>query len=234
MKGKLYLIPAFLGSENPNEVFPELNKIIIKNLKYFIVEEERSARRFLKKMNPELVIDNLKFFVLNEHTKPNEINNFFHPFTEHSIGLISEAGVPCIADPGSQVVKIAHDKDIEVVPLIGPSSILLAMMSSGLNGQSFAFNGYLPIQQNERIKMLKKYENRSFTYNQTQIFIEAPYRNNQLLKDIITNCEPQTLLCVACELTLPTQNIKTQSIHNWKANIPDINKHPSIFIIKKN
>jgi 16S rRNA (cytidine1402-2'-O)-methyltransferase len=233
MKGKLYLIPSFIGSENSEEIFPEINKKIISEIKYFIVEEERSARRFLKKMVPEIVINNLQFSVLNEHTKPIEIADYLDPCDKYSVGLISEAGVPCVADPGSQIVKLAHEKNIDVVPLIGPSSLLLALMASGFNGQNFAFNGYLPVQRNERTRMLKIYEKRSFSENQTQLFIETPYRNMQLLEDILKTCEPGTFLSIACDLTLPTQFIKTQNIREWKIKLPDIHKRPAIFCLKK-
>jgi 16S rRNA (cytidine1402-2'-O)-methyltransferase len=233
MKGKLYLVPSFIGSEKSEEIFPEINKKIISELKYFIVEEERSARRFLKKIVPEIIINNLQFSILNEHTKLNEIADYLNPCDKYSVGLISEAGVPCVADPGSQIVKLAHEKNIEVVPLIGPSSLLLALMASGFNGQNFAFNGYLPVQRNERTRMLKIYEKRSFSENQTQLFIETPYRNRQLLEDILTTCEPGTFLSIACDLTLPTQFIKTQYIREWKIKLPDIHKRPAIFCLKK-
>jgi len=229
MEGKLYLIPSFLGTENSKEVFPELNKEIIKKLNYFIVEDERSARRFLKKLLPEITIDQLNFSILNEHSKPSEIKGYLDPCERYSTGLISEAGVPCVADPGSQIVKMAHDKNIEVVPLIGPSSILLALMASGLNGQNFAFNGYLPVKRDERVKKIRFYEKRSFTENQTQVFIETPYRNVQLLDDILDNCDPGTFLTIACDLTLSSQIIKTRRIDEWKIKKPDIRKRPAIF-----
>jgi 16S rRNA (cytidine1402-2'-O)-methyltransferase len=234
MKGKLYLIPSFLGSENIIELFPPVNKEIIYEIKFFIVEEERTARRFLKKMSPEIVINDLQFNILNEHTKNSEIADYLKPCNEHSVGLISEAGVPCVADPGSQIVKLAHERNIEVVPLIGPSSILMSIMASGLNGQNFAFNGYLPVQHNERVRMLRIYEKRSFSENQTQLFIETPYRNKQLLEDILTTCEAETLLSIACDLTMPTQFIKTQKVKDWKIKMPDIHKRPAIFSLKKN
>jgi 16S rRNA (cytidine1402-2'-O)-methyltransferase len=234
MQGKLYLIPSFLGSENPNEVFPELNSQIIRNLKYFIVEEERTARRFLKKIVPEIQIDQLQIRLLNEHTKPEEILNFLNPAEFDSIGLISEAGVPCVADPGAAVVRLAHQKGIEIIPLVGPSSILLALMGSGLNGQNFTFHGYLPVQKNERVKSIKLLEKRSFQENQTQMFIEAPYRNQAMLGDILNSCSSETLLCIACDLTLPNQLLKTMTIREWKIKLPDIQKRPAIFLLKRN
>jgi 16S rRNA (cytidine1402-2'-O)-methyltransferase len=233
MKGKLYLIPSFLGSDNPKDVFPDLNREIVSAIKYFIVEEERTARRFLKKLVNEIVIDDLLFSILNEHTKPLDIIEFLNPCADYPIGLISDAGAPCVADPGALVVKMAHEKGIEVVPLVGPSSILLALMASGMNGQSFAFNGYLPIQSNERAQRLKFFEKRSETENQTQIFIETPYRNIQLFDDIVKNCNPQSLLCIACDITLPSQFIKTLTIKDWQLNKPDIHKRPAIFCLKK-
>lgn len=233
MNGKLYLIPSFLGSENPKDIFPELNKEIVSKISYFIVEEVRTARRFLKKLVPEININNLHFSILNEHTKTEEINSYLNPCNEYSVGLISEAGVPCVADPGALVVELAHEKKIEVIPLIGPSSILMALMGSGLNGQNFAFNGYLPIHHSERVKMLKFFEKRSYSENQTQLFIEAPYRNKQLLDDILSSCEPNTKMCIAFDLTLPTQFIKTLTIKEWKIKMPDIHKHPAIFALKK-
>ena len=233
MKGKLYLIPSFLGSDNPKDVFPDLNREIICTLKYFIVEEERTSRRFLKKLVHEIVIDDLHFSILNEHTKPIDFIEFLNPCTENSVGLISEAGVPCVADPGALIVKMAQEKGIDVIPLVGPSSILMALMASGLNGQNFAFNGYLPIPSNERAQKLKFLEKRSEIENQTQIFIETPYRNNQLLDDIIKYCNPHSLLCIACNITLQTQYIKTLAIKDWQFNKPDIQKRPAVFCLKK-
>ena len=233
MKGKLYLIPTFLGSENYNQIFPSLNREIIKELKVFIVEEERTARRFLKKIDSSITIDDLKFFVLNEHSKPFEISPYLDSCANESIGLLSEAGTPCVADPGAAIVKLAHTKGIEVIPLIGPSSILLALMASGLNGQSFAFNGYLPIQKNDRARMIKLLEKRSATENQTQLFIETPYRNLQLFDEFLTHCDAETKLCIACDITSENQFIKTFSIKEWKTKKPDIHKRPAIFLILK-
>ena len=234
MIGKLFLIPSFLGTDNPNEVFPAHNYEMVRNMNHFIVEDERTARRFLKKLVPEIIINDLNFSLLNEHTKPEEIINFLNPCKDENMGLISDAGVPCVADPGAIIVQMAHQKGIEVIPLIGPSSILLALMGSGLNGQSFAFNGYLPVQKNERTKAIKHLEKRSLTENQSQIFIEAPYRNNQLLEDIYQTCEPETLICIACDLTLPSQFLKTDSVKSWKIKKPDFHKRPAIFVLKRN
>lgn len=233
MKGKLFLIPAFIGSDNPSEVFPQLNAEIVKGIKYFIVEEERTARRFLKKIDSGIDINLLKFSVLNEHSNLLQISSYLDPCKNEDVGLLSEAGVPCVADPGSVIVKMAHEKGIEVVPLIGPSSIILALMASGLNGQNFAFIGYLPVKQHDRIRAIKQIEQRSVLENQTQCFIEAPYRNNQLFDDIIKTASPETNLCIACDLTLPTQMIVTLPVNEWKNKKPDFHKRPAIFLLKK-
>jgi 16S rRNA (cytidine1402-2'-O)-methyltransferase len=233
MKGKLYLIPSFIGTDNPKEVFPEFNREIITGLEFFIVEELRTSRRFLKKIVPEIDINKLNFSVLNEHTKSEEMEAFLVPCQKFSIGLISEAGIPCVADPGSEVVKMAHEKGIDVIPLIGPSSIYLSLMASGLNGQNFAFNGYLPVDKQNRKRVLKFLEHRSFVESQTQLFIETPYRNNQILGDILETCSSDTLLCVACDITLPSQIIKTHTIASWKNIIPDLGKRQAIFSILK-
>ncbi len=233
MPGKLYLIPSFLGSENANEVFPELNKKIVSEINYFVVEDERTARRFLKKIIPEIVIDKLNFRLMNEHTKDTEMRFFLDPAEKENIGLISEAGVPCVADPGADLVRLAHEKGIEVVPLVGPSSILMALMASGMNGQNFAFNGYLPVKKDEKLRSIKYLQKRSFIENQSQIFIEAPYRNDQLIEDILNICDQDTLLCIACDITLPSQFIRTKTVLEWKGNKPDIHKRPAIFILKK-
>jgi 16S rRNA (cytidine1402-2'-O)-methyltransferase len=232
--GKLFLIPSFLGSDNQSEVFPVLNKEIILNIRHFIVEEERSARRFLKKISPEIDINSLKFNILNEHSNLLQISSYLDPCKNEDVGLISEAGVPCVADPGSVIVKMAHEKGIKVIPLVGPSSIILALMASGLNGQNFAFIGYLPVKQLDRIKAIKQIEQRSFAENQSQCFIEAPYRNNQLFDDIVNTANPATFLCVACDLTLSSQMIATMTVKEWKIKKPDINKRPALFILKKN
>lgn len=232
MTGKLYLIPSFLGSTDYKEVFPELNREIILSLRHFIVEDERTARRFIKRLVPEIVIDDLSFKILNEHTREQETANYLDICRESSVGLISEAGVPCIADPGSIIVKMAHIKNIEVVPLVGPSSIIMALMSSGMNGQNFAFNGYLAINKPDRAKAIKALEKRSQTENQTQLFIETPYRNVQLFEELLRNCNDNTQLCIACDLTLQEQYIKTFSIKEWKTIKPDIHKRPAIFILK--
>jgi 16S rRNA (cytidine1402-2'-O)-methyltransferase len=234
MQHKLYLIPSDLGTESPSEqLTPEIIKAI-SELNYFIVEEIRTARRFIKKVVPSKDINSLQFGILNEHTALHELESLIEPLKDNSVGLLSEAGVPCVADPGALIVNKAHQMGIEVVPLVGPSSILLALIASGLNGQNFAFNGYLPIKHDERARKLKQLEKRSIDENQTQLFIEAPYRNNQMLADIITSCLPSTLLNVACDLTLLTQYIKTQSINHWKKEKVDLHKRPTVFALLGN
>ena len=233
-KGKLYLIPTRLGDNPPLEVLPISIKKVLEMLDYYIVENEKTARRFIKRVTPGKSQASLKLQTLNKYTDPSELNSFLDPCLEGiSIGLLSEAGCPAIADPGSEIVKLAHQKDIRVIPIVGPSSIILALMSSGMNGQSFAFNGYLPIDKGERKQVVKALEKRSLEYNQSQIFIETPYRNNKLLQDLSSILHPDTRLCVACDLTLPTEYIKTKSARDWKTNTEDFHKRPAIFIIQK-
>lgn len=231
---KLYLIPTTLGDTTIERVLPPDLRQIISSVTVFIVENIRTARRFLKKVNPAIVIDDLTFFELNQHTDKKEISRFLEP-NRHGfdIGIISEAGCPGIADPGAEVVKIAHIRNIQVVPLVGPSSILLALMASGMSGQNFAFNGYLPIRNPEKSQQIKMLENRMQTEGQTQIFIETPYRNVQLLDELLKNCDPLTMLCIAVDITLDTEFILSKPISYWKTNIPDIQKRPAIFMIGK-
>lgn len=230
----LYLIPTTLGETALDRILPANNANIISALKYFIVEDVRTARRFLKKTNPTIVIDDLTFFTLNQHTSPAEISTFLKPLTDgHDVGIISEAGCPAIADPGADVVALAQQKQFKVVPLVGPSSILLALMASGFNGQSFAFVGYLPIQPADRSKALKKLENKVYSESQSQIFIETPYRNMKMLDEIISACQPTTKLCIAADITLDTEFIQTKNLKDWKKQLPDLNKRPCIFILYK-
>jgi len=230
----LYLIPTSLGETAFDKILPAYNIGIISELKFFIVENIRTARRFLKKANSQIDIDDLTFYELNQHTSPEQIISFIKPlFDGNNIGIISEAGCPAIADPGADVVALAQTHQFRVIPLVGPSSILLALMASGFNGQSFSFVGYLPIQANERSKTLKKLENRVYSENQSQIFIETPYRNMKMLEDILTACNVDTKLCIAADITLDTEFIQTKSIKNWKKQIPDLNKRPCIFILYK-
>jgi len=206
----------------------------VATIKHYIVEDERSARRFLRKIDPEIVIDNLSFKELNKRTRFDEMVLFLAPILEgNNMGIISEAGCPGVADPGADVVKIAHQKGIEVKPLVGPSSILLSLMASGLNGQSFAFVGYIPVKHPARGKSIRHLEHRSLFEDQTQIFIETPYRNNALLEDLVKTLDEKTRLCVACDLTLETEYIKTLTIRDWKKERPDLHKRPAIFLIGK-
>jgi len=232
MKGTLFLIPNTLGSENFQEILPAFNLNIVNQINHYIVENERNARRFLIKCKIETKIDDLEFFLLNKHTDPIYLDNFLKPALEgNHIGLISEAGCPAIADPGAMIVQMAHDKNILVKPLIGPSSILLALIASGLNGQSFQFHGYLPIDKSNRLHYLRKLEKTVQGTGQSQIFMETPYRNNKLLQDILHNYSEQTRLCIASNITTESESIQTIRIFEWKRNTPDLNKIPTVFII---
>ena len=234
MQTALYLIPVPLGDTTIESVLPPCNKEIILTITHFIVEDVRTARRFLKKVDKNIDIDSLQFFVLNKHTSPEDISGYLKPLISgHSMGIISEAGCPAIADPGADVVAIAQEKGLKVIPLVGPSSILLGLMASGFNGQSFVFHGYLPIEAGERIKKLKALEQHIYSENQTQIFIETPYRNNKMVEDILTNCRPQTKLCIAAGLTCEGEYIKTRTIKEWKSRTPDLARTPCIFLLYK-
>ena len=230
----LYLIPNLLGETPVEQVLPAYNHEIIMGIRHFIVEDVRTARRFLKQVDRSIDIDQLTFYTLNKHTKPDEISGMLKPLEEgNAMGVISEAGCPAVADPGADVVAIAQRKGLKVVPLVGPSSIILAVMGSGFNGQSFAFNGYLPIEPDERIKTLKRFEQRAYTENQTQLFIETPYRNAKMLADILKACRPQTHLCIAAGLTTKDEYIKTRTIKDWNGKLPALEKIPCIFLIYK-
>jgi 16S rRNA (cytidine1402-2'-O)-methyltransferase len=228
----LYLIPSTLGDSIVESVLPSATIEIIKSLNHFVVEEERTARRFLIRAGYDKPISSVSFFILNEHTELNHISAFFELSGKANLGLLSEAGVPAVADPGAELVKAAFQYNVRVVPLVGPSSILLAMMASGLNGQNFAFNGYLPVKSTERAARIKYFEKRSVNEGQSQVFIEAPYRNNQLVKALIENCKPDTYLCIASNLTLNEEWIRTKTIRDWQRNIPDINRIPAVFILQ--
>jgi 16S rRNA (cytidine1402-2'-O)-methyltransferase len=230
----LYLIPTSLGECSFDTILPAQNTQIVTDLKHFVVEDVRTARRFLKKANPAIEINDLTFYVLNQHTTPEELSSFLSPmFAGHDLGVLSEAGCPAIADPGADVVAMAQKNNFTVVPLVGPSSILLSLMASGFNGQSFAFVGYLPIQPADRAKMLRKLENRAYTENQSQIFIETPYRNMKMLEEILQVCQPNTRLCIAVDITMETEFIKTKTVKEWKTQLPDLSKRPCIFLIYK-
>ena len=228
--GKIYLIPTPIGETGVYEVMPQENRKIIQSLDYFVVENLRSARRFLSKAGIGKPIDSLHFEELNEHTPAQEVEKFLERVLQgDDAGIISEAGVPAVADPGADLVALAHRKNIEIIPLVGPSSILLAVMGSGLNGQSFAFNGYLPVKQPERSKMIRFYESRALKENQSQFFIEAPYRNTKLFEDLVANLGGETRLAIAVNVLQPDQLIRTKRITDWKKEKPDINKRPAIF-----
>ena len=230
----LYLIPNLLGDTPVEQVLPPYNHEIIMGIRHFIVEDVRTARRFLKLVDRSIDIDQLTFYTLNKHTNPEEVASMLRPLEEGSpMGVISEAGCPAVADPGADVVAIAQRKGLQVIPLVGPSSIILAVMGSGFNGQSFAFNGYLPIEPDERIKMLKKLEQRAYTENQTQLFIETPYRNAKMMADILKACRPQTHLCIAAGLTTQDEYIKTRTVKEWVGKLPALEKIPCIFLIYK-
>lgn len=232
MAGKVYLIPTTLGDNDPMGVLPITVQNTIALLDEFIVENEKTARRFIKKICPEKSQPSLKFHVINKYTEATELPGFLERcYSGGNVGILSEAGCPGVADPGADVVKIAHQKGIQVIPLVGPSSILLAVMGSGLNGQSFAFNGYLPIDKSEKKNALKTLERKSKELQQSQLFIETPYRNNQLLESMCGTLQNNTMLCVACDLTLETEYIKTQPIANWKKTKVDLHKRPTIFMI---
>lgn len=228
----LYLIPNLLGETPVEQVLPPYNREIILGIRHFIVEDVRTARRFLKLVDRSIDIDQLTFYTLNKHTNPDEVASMLKPLEEGSpMGVISEAGCPAVADPGADVVAIAQRKGLQVIPLVGPSSIILAVMGSGFNGQSFAFNGYLPIEPEERIKTLKKLEQRAYTENQTQLFIETPYRNAKVMADILKACRPQTHLCIAAGLTTKDEYIRTRTVKEWAGKLPNIDKIPCIFLI---
>jgi 16S rRNA (cytidine1402-2'-O)-methyltransferase len=231
MTGSIYLIPVTLGNNEFGNVITGYVAEIARSLRFFAVEDLRSARRFLRLIDRTFPIDETVFFELNEHTKETEIENFIKPATQgHNIGLMSEAGLPGIADPGMLLVRAAHLRNIRVVPLSGPSSVLLALISSGLNGQNFSFNGYLPRKPEERAARLKEIERR-IQHGETQIFMETPYRAQKMLNAVLSTCKPETMLCVACDITLPAENIKTMRIADWKKAIPEIDGKLVVFII---
>ena len=235
METALYLLPVTLGDTPVENVLPVYNKEIILGIKHFIVEDVRSARRFLKKVERSIDIDSLTFYPLNKHTSPEDISGYLKPLMSgESMGVISEAGCPAVADPGADVVAIAQRKGLRVIPLVGPSSMILAVMASGFNGQSFAFNGYLPIDPAERTKRIKMLEQRVYTEHQTQLFIETPYRNAKMFEEILRTCRPQTRLCVAAGITCKEEYIRTRMVQEWKKHsLPDLSKVPAIFLIYK-
>lgn len=231
-KGKIYLLPTPIGDTPVYDVLPTYNREIMNRLEYFVVENTRSARRFLSRAEVERPIDTLHFAELNEHSTPEQVAELLNPVLHGTdAGIISEAGVPGIADPGADLVALAHRHGIAVIPLVGPSSIILALMASGLNGQSFAFNGYLPVKQPDRTKAIRHYEKRAQNETQSQIFIETPYRNMKLFEDILRSCNGNTLLTLAVDILQPSQLIRTASVREWQGQTPDLHKRPAIFII---
>lgn len=233
METALYLIPVTLGATPFHQVIPAYNLDVIRQIRHFIVEEERTARRFLKMVDKSIDIDQLTFYPMGKHADPKQFRDYLRPLCNgEAMGIISEAGCPAIADPGADVVAIAQSLNLRVIPLVGPSSILLGLMASGFNGQSFAFHGYLPINDGQRSAMLKKLEARCSAEDQTQIFIETPFRNQQLFEDLLRICHPQTRLCVAAGITCEDEFIHTHTIQEWKkTTLPDLRKTPTIFLI---
>lgn len=233
-KGNLYLIPCTLGDTPPLEVLPLLVKKAVEQIDFYIVEHEKSARRFIKNIVPRKSQPDLHFNLINKFTDETEIPAMLSPCHDGiDVGVLSDAGCPGIADPGANVVASAHRQGIKVVPLVGPSSILLAQMASGFNGQNFAFNGYLPIDSKERKQKIKQLEKRSIDQNQSQLFIETPYRNNQMLESLVQSLQPTTQICVACDITLSSEYIRTMTVSEWSKTKVDLNKRPTIFIIQK-
>ncbi len=232
-KGKLYLIPTPLG-ENAVHTIPAYVIDILHKLDFFIAEKAKTARHFIKTTQPKKAFDQLTFYELNKRTEEHEWRTFLEDAEKgNDIGLLSEAGCPGVADPGTQIVELAHQKDIEVIPLVGPSSILLALMASGMNGQSFCFHGYLSPKKPELARNLKRLEQLSSKLRQTQIFIETPYRNMSLIDEALKVLNPKTNFCIAVDLTLKSQFIKNLKIKDWrKINIPDFHKKPAIFLIQ--
>lgn len=231
--GTLYLLPCTLGDTPAEQVLPQHVIDIARQLKHFVVEQPKTTRQFLSALKPELPIQSLHFATLNEHTESRELEGLLAPLLAgEDVGIVSEAGCPGIADPGADLVNLAHRRGIRVVPLVGPSSILLALMASGLNGQCFAFHGYLPIAEADRSKAITALEAESAKRKQTQMFIETPYRNEKLFAALLARCRPQTLLCIACDITLPSELIQTRSVEQWKSqSAPQLNKRPSLFLL---
>lgn len=231
---RLILFPVPIGADDVNMSLPLYNMQLLNGCHTFIVEELRTARRFLKHVGYIHAIDDTTFHILNEHTSPEEMTHYLDAIGRgEDTGLLSEAGLPCIADPGAMVTRMAQQRGIEVVPLVGPSSLMLALMASGLNGQQFAFNGYLPVDKHQRTNAVRQLETTALRTGQTQIFIEAPYRNNQMLQCLSESCHPETMICVACDLTLPSQTIVTMSAGRWHKHREtiDLHKRNTVFLI---
>lgn len=228
----LYLVPNVLAEGDWQQVLPAQIHPILTETRYFIVENIRTARRFMKQVNSDINIDDCTFYEINKRTKPQDLPLYLKPLVDgNNVAVISEAGCPGVADPGADVVRMAHQRGMKVIPIVGPSSILLALMASGLNGQNFAFKGYLPVKPNERSKEITLLEKRIRGEKQTQIFIETPYRNNQLIGDLLKTCAPSTLLCIAANITGENEFIQTKTIQEWKGKTPDLHKQPVIFLL---
>ena len=229
--GDLYLIPNTLGEDNFSFVLPDEVKSVIESLDYFIVENERTTRAYIKRLLPDKIQKDIHVEIIDKHTDPLDLPGLLKPIENgKNAGIISEAGVPCIADPGAEIVSIAHRKGLKVIPLVGPSSILLALMASGFNGQQFAFRGYLPFDQQIRKRVFQAM-NKDIKDGITQIFMETPYRNNKLLDELLKIMHPETKLCIACDITLENEYIRTKTIANWVGSLPDLHKRPTIFLI---
>ncbi len=234
MPGRLILFPVPIGAEDVEASLPAYNLQLLNGCHTFIVEELRTARRFLKHVGYQQSIDETTFHILNEHTEPAEIGHYLDPIDKgEDVGLLSEAGLPCVADPGALVTRMAQSKCVEIVPLVGPSSLMLALMASGLNGQQFAFLGYLPVDRHQRAAAIRSIEQTAIRTGQTQIFIEAPYRNNQMLEALSDTCHPETLICVACDLTLASQTVRTLTAAQWRKQRQNINLHKrnTVFLV---
>ncbi len=233
MEAALYLIPVTLGDTSIEQVLPSYNKEIISGIRHFIVEEIRTARRFLRKVDRQFPIDDSTFYEMGKHADEKRFAEYLKPLSQgHPVGVISEAGCPAVADPGANVVALAQNRGYQVVPLVGPCSMIMAVMASGLNGQSFAFNGYLPVDPSDRAKRLKVLEARAQNEKQTQLFIETPYRNRKMFEGLLHTLRPTTRLCIAAGITTPDEWIKTHTIKAWKnETLPDLSKIPAIFLI---
>jgi len=232
MTGTLFLIPTPLAADTAQSILSPQIKDIILNTNYFFVENLRTSRRFISELKLGKKIEELNFYLLDKETPESEIEIYIRILENgNNVGLMSEAGCPGIADPGSIAIKMAHKKGIKVVPLAGPSSIFMALMASGFNGQSFTFSGYLPIDKIERVKAIKQLEKEASAKNQTQIFMETPFRNNQIMQDLLLNCQGETLISIACDISSPDEFIKTQSVDKWRKSVPDLHKKPTIFCL---
>lgn len=232
VKGSVYLIPVTLGGDDYKSVIPEKVLEITRRLRHFVVENTRSARRYLRLIDKQFPVDETLFYELNEHTRDADLNQLLEPVIKGiDIGIMSEAGLPGIADPGSRLVRIAHRQKIKVIPLSGPSSIILALISSGLNGQNFSFNGYLPVRQDAREAKLRELEKKAQS-GYSQIFMETPYRSQKMFESILCSCHGDTMLCIAVDITHPTENITTMKISEWKTGIPDLDKKLVVFVLQ--